>query len=169
MKKLSRIFLILTAVFIGTVAFASCDNDDDDMDRDGGASIIAGTYNGGLTAKVTTIDCNIEGKYDFIINKQQGTDDEVTVVLPGCSYTTPGMQKPQTIPAITVADVDVEHSLSDKNVYIIEEDDFTVSINGTTYTGSIQGTVTGSDIRVNYSLKPGQMPMDINFTFSGKK
>jgi len=169
MKELSKLFWILTAVFIGTAALTSCDDDDDDKDRDGGASIIAGTYNGDLAAKVTTIDCNIEGKYDFIINKQQDTDDDVTVVLPECSYTTPGMQKPQTIPAITVTDVDVKRSISDNNVYVIEEDNFTVTIDGVVYYGTIQGTVTGFDIQVNYSLRPGKMPMVINFTFSGKK
>lgn len=171
MKTISRLIWILALAFIGSASLVSCGDDDDDDHRDGGASKIAGTYNGTLTAKVnvynSTVDCNFEGTYDLSILREKNTDDDVTVVLPACSFATPGMQTAQSIPAVTVADVDVEKSLTDANVYLIEEDDFKVVIDNVIYSGSIIGTVTGSNINVNYKLRPGSMPMPINFTYTG--
>lgn len=167
MKALNRIIWILAIALLGSSALVSCDDDDDDRDLDGGASKIAGTYNGTLTAKVMTIDCNFEGTYDLQILRERGTDDDVTVVLPACSFSTPGMQTAQSIPTLTVTDVDVERSLTDVNIFTIEDDDFTVVMDNVIYSGKIRGKVEGSNISVNYTLTPGSMPMPINFTFAG--
>lgn len=171
MKTISRLIWILALAFIGSASLVSCGDDDDDDDLDGGASKIAGTYSGALTATVNVmgqaVECNFDGTYDMSILREKNTDDDVTVVLPACSFATPGMQTAQTIPAIHVEDVDVERSLTDVNTYLIDEDNFSVMIDNVVYSGSIKGKVIGSSINVNYALKPGAMPMYINFTYTG--
>ncbi len=95
--------------------------------------------------------------------------DDVTVVLPECSFAPPigqgGQSGPTfTIPSLTIRDVDVT---AKGNTYTISEDDFKLTVGETTYTGNISGTIAGKNAKVEYTLRPGSMPMDINFTFEG--
>lgn len=169
MKKIWTVLAAVALVAFGATTMTSCDKDNDDDDNfiDGGASKIAGTYNGDLSATVMGIPCEFDGKYDFKIEKQKGSDDEVIVTLPECTYAYPGAAQGHTIPSVTIRDVDVEKSKTDANVYLFEEDDYSVNINGTPYVGKIAGKVAGSNVQVNYTMRPGAMQMDINFTFTG--
>ncbi len=162
MKTLRMIGLMAMLCFI-MPAFVSCSNDDDEP---AAADAIVGTYSGSLNYSVAQYEPgNIEGTYEVKILKDPTDADDVLVVLPECSFTPPIPQASSfTIPSITVDDVDVKVN---GNVYTISEDDFTVVLDGTTYTGNISGTITGKNAQIKYMLRPGRMPMDINFTFEG--
>lgn len=174
MKNISRILFLSAALLVGTTAFVSCSDDDDDFPKKGEIESLTGTYSGSLGATVavpgsSTVDCNIDGTYEVIVETEPKENDEVVVVLPSCSYTTSQMQTAQTIPAITVREVEVDREGHDAQTYYIEEDDFTVAVDGVTYTGQLHGIIRGSSINLTYSLTPGSMPMPINFTFNGTK
>ncbi len=162
MKTLRMIGLLAMLCFV-MPAFVSCDKDDDEP---GVADAVIGTYSGTLNYSVMNYEPgNIEGTYEVKFIKDSNDADEVSVVLPECSFTPPIPQASSfTIPSITVNDVDVK---GNGNVYIISEDEFKVVLDGTTYTGNISGTITGKDVQIKYMLRPGRMPMDINFTFEG--
>lgn len=174
MKKIWNAALAMALIMSGATALTSCDDDDDDKPNGGNISEIIGTYNGGITAKVkplngNEIDCTIEGTYDVSITRQQGDDDEVTVVIPAVSYTTEQMQQAQTIPQLVIKDVDVDRTGHHADKYIIEEDDFVVTVDGLAYVGYLYGTVTGTSANITYQITPGKMPMPINFNFTGTR
>lgn len=172
MKKVNKYFLLLIASVVCSLSFVSCDKDDDDKPDGGNISDVVGVYSGGITATVTppmsqTIDCIIEGTYDVSVQKYD--DDDVTVVIPSCSYSTENMPRVETIPELIITDVDVDRTGHQADTYILQDDDFSIIVDGVSYTGSIYGTVKGSEINLNYKIVPGKMPMPINFTFSGKR
>lgn len=169
MKKIWRVFAAVALVAFAATTMASCDKDDDnDKDLEGGASKIAGTYNGDLSATVMGTPCDFDGKYDVVITKLKGIEDDVTITLPECTYSNEQMHGGFVIPSVTVADVDVARSSSDANVYVLDDEDFSTTVDGMTVTGKISGgKVTGSKIELTYTITPGTMPMPINFTFTG--
>lgn len=168
MKRIWNAVMVMTLIAIGGFAMTSCDKDDDDNFTDGGASKIAGTYSGTLDATVMATPCDFDGTYEMELAKQDGNDDEVTVTLPECTYKNEYMPNGYVIPSVTVADVDVERSSTDSNVYILGDKEFDTTVNDMKITGKIQrGKVTGSKIELTYTITPGTMPMSINFTFSG--
>lgn len=167
MKKIWKVLAAVAVVAFGATAIISCDNDDD-KDLEGGASKIAGTYSGDLSATVMGTPCDFDGKYDVVITKINGIEDDVTITLPECTYKNDYMPNGFVIPSVTVADVDVARSSSDSNVYILDDEDFSTTVNGMDITGKINGgKVTGSKIELTYSITPGRMGMPINFTFTG--
>ncbi len=161
--KTLRMFGLMAILCIIMPSFVSCDKDDDEPAI---AKDILGSYSGSLGYSVLNFDPGtIEGTYEVKILKDATDADEVSVVLPECSFTPPIPQASSfTIPSITVDDVDVKVN---GNVYTIIEDDFSIVLDGTTYTGNISGTITGKNAQIKYMLRPGRMPMDINFTFEG--
>lgn len=165
MKKI-KMMSVLAALLMLLPAFVSCDKDDDPKDQTADVEKITGTYTGSLAYSVLGFEPGmIEGDYDLKVMKDASDKDDVVVVLPECSFTPPIPQASSfTIPAITVDGVDV---IEKGNVYTISEDDFQITINGVEYTGNLTGTMAGNDIQVEYMVRPGKMPMDINFTFKG--
>lgn len=167
-----RLTTVLAALCMLIPAFVSCDKDDKEPeDPNGGdqtvdVSKITGTYAGSLDYSVAQYEPgNIEGIYELKIMKDASDDDDVTVVIPECSFTPPIPQANAfTIPTLTIDDVDVTEK---GGKYTISEDDFSVKVGDVVYTGKISGTVEGKIIDVNYVVRPGRMPMDINFTFTG--
>ena len=162
MKTLRMIGLMAVLCFI-MPAFVSCDKDDDSPAI---ADSILGTYSGSLGYNVMGFDPGtIEGSYDLKIIKDAADPDDVTVVIPQCSFTPPIPNASAfTIPSLTVNDVDVTEK---GGKYSLSEDDFEVKVGDVTYTGKLSGTVEGRNIKVEYMVRPGRMPMDINFTFTG--
>lgn len=157
------------AVIVGATAFVSCDDDDDKDFKPGagGADKVVGVYSGPISAKVMNIECKIEGTYDFSIQKQE--DDEVIVTIPSCTYVTEQMSTGGTIPQLVIRDVDVDRTGVHADKYILEEDEFSIVVDGVRYSGAIYGVVDGSSIELSYQITPGQMPMPINFSFSGTR
>lgn len=161
MKKYN-VFALLASLLLILPAFVSCDKDDDPSVADA----IIGTYNGSLGYLVNGYDPgDIPGEYELKVMKDGSDHDDVVVVLPECSFTPPiGQGALLTIPSLTVHDVDVT---GNENTYVISEDDFEIELNGSKYTGKIYGTVTGKNANIKYTIRPGRMPMDIVFTFTG--
>lgn len=165
--KTVKMMAVLAALLMLLPAFVSCDKDDDKAEpKPGDISNIIGTYSGSLAYSVLGFEPGmIDGDFDLKIMNDASDRDDVVVVLPECSFTPPIPQASSfTIPAITVDGVDV---IEKGNVYTISDDDFQVTINGVEYTGNLTGTVAGKNIQVEYMVRPGKMPMDINFTFEG--
>lgn len=167
-KTLRMLGLMAMLCFI-MPAFVSCDKDDDEPKKGDNTSYVeavVGTYFGSLDYSVMNYEPgNIEGSYELKILRDAKDDDDVIVVIPQCSFTPPIPNSSAfTIPSITIPDVDVSKK---GDTYIISEDDFSIDINGTTYSGKLYGTIAGKDAKVEYTLRPGRMPMDINFTFTG--
>lgn len=162
MKKI-KILSVLAALFMLLPAFVSCDKDDD---TPAVADSILGTYSGSLGYNVIGFDPGtIDGTYDLKIMKDASDPDDVTVVIPQCSYTPPIPNASAfTIPSLTVNDVDVTEK---GGKYSISEDDFALQVGDVTYTGKLSGTVEGGNIKLDYVVRPGKMKMDINFTFTG--
>ena len=170
--KTIKMMSVLAALFMLLPAFVSCDKDDNEPDDPNGAgqtvdlNKVIGTYTGSLDYSVAQYEPgNIEGTYELKIMKDATDSDDVTVVIPECSFTPPIPNASAfTIPSLTIDDVDVTEK---GGKYTISEDDFSVKVGDVSYTGKISGTVEGNKITVNYIVRPGRMPMDINFTFTG--
>lgn len=170
MRKINAIS-ILAALFMLLPAFVSCDKDDDKNepkpeDPVFDISSITGTYSGSLGYSVMGFDPGvIEGSYDLEIVKDADDTDDVTVVLPQCSFTPPIPQASSfTIPSLTVDDVDVTEK---DGVYTLSEDKISIEVGGVKYTGKLSGKIEGKEAKLEYTLTPGRMPMDINFTYTG--
>ncbi|MDE6290697.1 MAG: calycin-like domain-containing protein [Muribaculaceae bacterium] len=169
--KMVKMMSALAALFMLIPAFVSCDKDDDKNEPKPeeptfDVSKITGTYSGSLGYSVMGFDPGIiEGSYDLKIVKDADDADEVAVVLPECTFTPPIPQASSfTIPSLTVNDVDVTEK---DGVYTISEDEISIEVSGVKYTGKLTGTIKDKDAKVEYTLVPGRMPMDINFTFTG--
>lgn len=161
MKKFKFMKWLLAAMLFVPM-LAACDKDDNDDPAFTDA--IKGSYTGSLDYSVVGYDPGtIPGDYDLIIANGKETD-EVAVSLPECTFTPPGSQRALTIPSITIDDVEVKVK---NNVYTVDEDDYSISIDGVVYSGKILGTITGKNIVLDYVVRPGRMPMDINFKFKG--
>ena len=161
MKKI-KILSVLAALFMLLPAFVSCDKDDPTA-----ADAIIGTYSGTLGYSVMGFDPGtIDGDFDLRILKDKDDNDDVTVVIPECTFAPPiPNARPFTIPSLTIDDVDVT---ARGDVYTFKEDSFTLTIDGKVYEGSnLIGTVTGKKVALKYQLKPATMPMDILFSFDG--
>lgn len=164
-------------------AFVSCDSDNDDDIKN--VEAVTGTYSGTMTASVSmqgNVYENLEmpGTFEVKIIKQNSPSDEVTVILPECSYTPPMSDRIETIPALTIPNVDVEHESN--GLYSLDKDKYTLAVDGVQYEVTIYDydkddkhredgtTISGKNIRLVYSIVPGKMGAmggSIDFTFSG--
>ncbi len=162
-------------------AFVSCDKDDDD-DKQADVDHVVGTYTGTMTATVSAMgqvwdNIDMPDGYVVKITKKDNSSNKVTVEIPQCSYTPPMSEKVETIPALTINDVEVE-SIGN-GMYSLDKDDCTIPIDGVQYKVEIYDydkddthredgtTISGRYIRLVYSVVPGKMPGNINFTFTG--
>ncbi|MDE7408815.1 MAG: calycin-like domain-containing protein [Muribaculaceae bacterium] len=161
--KQVRMMAVLAALFILLPAFVSCDKDD--KNDPAVVDAITGTYTGSLDYSVIGYEPgNIEGEYDLKIMKDPTDADDVTVVIPQCTFTPPIGPTAFTIPSLTINDVDVTEM---GGKYTFSEDDFSVKVEDVVYTGKLTGTIEGKAVKAEYVVRPGRMPMDINFTFTG--
>lgn len=162
MKSIFKAFASFALVCALMPAFVSCSNDDDEEQL--AVTNIIGSYFGSLGANVMGTECEMPGEYKVTIQKDQKERDEVEVVVPETSFMYPGSDKVNTIPSFTIKGVNVKTSGTSYKIY---EDNYSVTLDGVNYSGNISGTITGKAAEIHYSVRPGQMPMDINFTFSG--
>lgn len=161
MKSIYKLLASFALICALMPALVSCSDDDDEVLA---VTNIIGSYSGTLGANVMGTDCEMPGEYQVVIQKEPKEKDEVQVIIPQCSFVVPGTDAPQTIPSLTIPEVDVKTS---GNGYAISENDYSVTVDGVVYTGSISGRISGKTAEIRYSIKPGRMPMDINFTFNG--
>lgn len=180
MKTLKMIGLAAMMCMIAP-AFVSCDSDDEDIKN---VEAVTGTYSGNMVATVSAMgnvydNLEMPGTFEVKIIKQNSPSDEVTVILPECSYTPPMSDRIETIPALTIPNVDVEHERN--GLYSLDKDKYTLAVGGVQYEVTIYDydkgdthredgtTISGKDIILVYSIVPGKMPGSIDFTFRGTK
>ena len=129
--------------------FASCTKENKP------AQSVAKTYVGTLSygvSEMTDVEASVE-------LKAHG-DDKIDIVLPQIGE---GMM---SIPEITLNGIAV--STTDNKVFAIAETEINQTVGTTNYVGTLGGYVDNGKLTLNYALKPGAMPMSINFTFVGE-
>jgi hypothetical protein len=131
---------------------------------------------------MSTVGCtkdvaeNIAGTYDGIVTmsvrgETQGDPTEAKVIIASESENTVSITLPQmgegrvSIPSFTVTGVSVAKN---GKVYNIEKENISATVESMQITGSLVGNVESGKLNMSYSLKPGAMPMNIDFTFAGK-
>lgn len=117
---------------------------------------VAGTYKGSLSM---TVSGNDYGSTDTSITLKGESGNKVSIALPAV-----GSGK-MSIPSVTLTDIPL--TTSDYQSFSIPSTEvaFTDSESGTRYAGTLEGRVSGEELHLSYSLKPGAMPMSIDFTF----
>ena len=151
MKKFKTMMAMMLALVSMCVAFSSCSSDDGNSTP--AAKEIAGTYTGSLDMTVQGNTTTTEAQ----TLKIEAVDDAtVKVTLP--EYGSGHM----AMPALEIPDVKVTGS---DGAYAFAQESYSININGKAYTGALQGTFKGNTLTVNYTVKPGAMPMSIIFKF----
>ena len=177
MMKTRFFSMIAAACLVAPVVLTGCDKDDDDSPAE--ISHVVGSYSGTMVASVSAMghvydDIDMPDTYEIKISGQDNAPGKVTVSLPECSYTPPMSTTLETIPAITIDNVEVEDK--GNGLYSLDKDDYTVAIGGVQYTVNIEdydsddkaGTlIAGRDIKLVYTIVPGKMPGFIKFTLTG--
>lgn len=147
MKISKNVFVAAVAAFV--MSTVGCTKDV--------AENIAGTYDGTVTMSVR--------------GETQGDPTEAKVIIASESENTVSITLPQmgegrvSIPSFTVTGVAVAEN---GKVYNIEKENISVTVESLQITGSLTGNVKNGKLNMSYSLKPGAMPMNIDFTFAGK-
>lgn len=118
----------------------------------------------------------VAGKYSgnlvMSVSGQEYGNKEVSITLKGqadnkASFVLPAMGEGQmSIPEITVTDINV--TTSDYQTFSIPSQNITFTAAGVSYTGTIEGNEAQGSLHLKYSLKPGAMPMSIDFVFTPK-
>ena len=147
MKSIKTIVMAVLAIVM--FGFASCNKEIKPAEEV--AKIYVGTMTYGVS-EMSEVEASVE-------LKALG-DDKVSIVLPAIGE---GMM---SIPEITLNDITV--STNDNKVFTIAETEINQTVGTTNYTGTLGGNVDNGKLTLNYALKPGAMPMSINFTFVGE-
>ena len=148
MKKTVKT-VMLAAVATLTLGFAACSKDY--------AKDIAATYEGTLVMSVG--DNAIGDPADAKVIVAAESENTVSLTLPQVGDGGMGM------PSMTVEGVSVSKN---KKVYSLSKNEISASVAGMEITGTLGGTVENDKLNLSYTLKPGSMPMSIDFTFTGK-
>lgn len=161
-----KLWSVFAMLCLAMPLLVSCGDDDDKDDlKPEDIQKITGNYNGSLSAVVNGKTYPLDGEYQITILSQKNDNDEVTVILPACTFTMPGTNMTQTIPALTVTDVDVDLVA---DTYFLEEDDFNMMVDGMAFRGSLMGNINKKASAFTFVIYPGGMPMPITFSFKGK-
>ena len=176
--KTVKMIAVLTALFMLLPVFVSCDKD---SDKNEPAEIdhVIGTYTGTMVASVSAMghvydDIQMPDTYEVKISKKDNASGRVVLEIPECSYTPPMATTVETIPSLTIDNVEVDEEGNGR--YSLDKDEYTVAVNDVQYTVKIydydsddrSGTmIAGRDIKLVYSITPGKMPGFIKFTFTG--
>ena len=153
MKNIRLFMFVLVAM---STMFVGCKkNDEKEAEKTPTDSYVAKTYQGTVVMSVgsSTYDpTNAE-----VILKGNG-NNSVNITLPAVSG---GMSQ---LPALTVKNVGV--STSDYKHFTLAETPIEQTVNDVHYSGKVSGSVADGNLTLNYSVKPGEMPMSINFVFT---
>lgn len=118
---------------------------------------VVGTYEGTLAMTVAGQSLGEPVAAKVIVTEE--SDDVVKLTMPGMEGH--GL----TVPDFTVSGVSV--AKADK-VYTLSKKDFSVTVEGVTLNGTIDGTVADKKLTLAYSVQPGGMPMGIACVFTSK-
>lgn len=166
MKKLLRnITLVCLAVL--TVATIACKKENDEAPVKkkivvSDASDIAGTYVGTLTMylqEMPAFELPTIPMAEFEITAEEG--GTISIAIPSIAYNLNGRE--MVLPAVEQGGITVEKE--NDSCYTISETSINQVVNEKSYTGSIKGSISGGILTLNFSLKYGNMPMTLIFTF----
>lgn len=162
MKKFFSMMALILAMACTTLAFNSCNNDDDTPATPAAAEV-AGTYTGNGTMTVMGQSFDYPNVAYTLTAKDETT---LTLTIPA---TGEGSMK---FPDLKVENISVKKA-SD-GTYQLGETEYngSVTVDGATknYTVTVaNSTISGSTLKLNYSLQYGSMPMAMVTTFEGTK
>ncbi len=162
MKKFFSLMALVLAMVCTNVAFNSC-SDDDDAAATPAAAEVAGTYSGNGTMTVMGQSFDYPNVSYTLTAKDEST---VTLTIPA---TGEGSMK---FPDLKVENISV--TKASDGTYTLGETEYkgTVTVDGATknYTVTVaSSSVSGSTLKLNYSLQYGAMPMAMVTTFEGTK
>lgn len=143
--------MLLCAFVALTTLFTSCKKEE----MKSTDSYIAKTYQGSV---VMTVGSSSYDPFDAEIKLTGNGNNAVSLTLPEVSG---GMS---ALPALTVTGINV--NTSDYKKFTLSETSFEQTKDDVHYTGTVKGTVSDGKLTLNYSVKPGAMPMNINFVFT---
>lgn len=119
---------------------------------------VRGEYNGTLSYSVAgsqypSTDAKV------ILKKDYG--NTISITLPAVDG---GMM---SLPEVALSGVVI--STTDNVNFKIEETEINATVGTTNYAGTLSGNIKGSALTLEYSIKPGAMPINIDFVFTGEK
>lgn len=107
-----------------------------------------------------------------VMGKPYGEPADVTITLEASGKNSVTVKLPamgegrMALPALDIADVAV--NASDYNTFTLAETSFEQTVDSLHCTGTVKGSVADGKLTLNYSVKPGSMPMNIDFVFTTK-
>ncbi|MBQ9435451.1 MAG: hypothetical protein IJU33_04920 [Bacteroidales bacterium] len=107
-----------------------------------------------------------------VMGKPYGEPADVTITLEASGKNSVTVKLPavgegrMALPALDIADVAV--NTSDYNTFTLAETSFEQTVDSLHCTGTVKGSVVDGKLTLNYSVKPGDMPMNIDFVFTTK-
>ena len=122
------------------------------------AYYVAGNYKGTVAYSVGSTEYE---PVDATVKLTKSESGKVNIALPEIG------SGQMSIPALEINDIEV--TTTDNVVFTLVEKEVSLTVGSVTYAGKVSGTYTNDNLTLNYSLKPGAMPMYINFVFTGKK
>lgn len=143
-----RLFFNSIIAILALTSFTSCSDDDNNEPLTPAAREIAGTYTGDLTCTVM----NSPSTYENLSFTVTATDETtVTITLPAFG------EAPMALPSITLPGLKVSDA---GGTYTIPETEISGKTdNDKNFTCTVQASVSGKTLNINYSLKYGAMPM----------
>lgn len=155
---LKNILSATLCMALGLCALVSCSSDDKDEPATPAARSIAGTYTGDMECTVMNSTDKME---NMTYTLTASSDETVDISIP--SFGNPPMQ----LPEITVKNVKVS---GEKGAYTIHNTETSGTLdNGKTYKVTIAGSATDSDVKIQFNLQYGNMPMPMICSFEGAK
>lgn len=148
----------MLAISLGMAAPLTSCSDNDDKPAAPAAKSVEGIYTGDMTCTVMGSESTFE---DMTFTVTATDDATVSVMIP--SFGNPPMQ----VPEVALAGVKVSGS---DGSYSLTSTEFNGTTDGgKTYSGTLQGSATGNDITIEFSLQYGAMPMPMICRFSAPK
>lgn len=149
---MKRSKILLTAVFsVLTLLSVSCSKGGKEYAKD-----VVGNYDGTLVMSVSGTNY---GTFDLVVNVESTSDDQVCMTIPAFG------EGHMAMPELTITNIDVD---KDGSTYILEKDQFTITVNEVPYKGSVNGIVKDGKLTFTSPVIPGAMPMAVNLDFTTK-
>ncbi len=157
MKKTTSI--VMMAIAVAMFILTGCKKDNDSAGEDIALGYyVEGDYNGLVSYSVMGQMMN---EIDAVVTLEKDVDNTISITLPEI------VEGMLSIPEISLSEVVI--STTDKVVFTIEETEINTTIDSTNYVGTLNGVVDGDNLSLEYSVKPGAMPMSIDYAFTGEK
>ncbi len=121
---------------------------------------VADNYRGDIAVSVSGE--NYLTLNDTVVKLKGETGDKVSITIPEVGV--PMGSQTITIPTTTFQGISV--TTTDYTNFIIPEQQVSITVGTTNFSGTLTGSVTDGVLALTYNLTPGSMPMPITFTFT---